>query len=349
MYILITSLDLKDEDIVFLRHLAALTNVIPLIAKVDTASPEETEVLRRSMTDKLLHAQIKSFAFDPDNSTTSPPLTVCSAPSDDDDNMDASILMSPDYVQPLIPSELAILVQQVFSPENISRLRHLAAKKLVLAQGSRVLTTPTTFPHSVSNPVSNYVSNYPSTSSTSTASSPTTSQTILSYTSGLSPYVQARIADHTQREERYAQIRLAKWANDLQRSLQNERARYEAIMRGERAVWLSQKLGECVNDGSLVPVKGGTLAAPIGERLAPGKSELLRVSGHRGLLDAGDPLGLLRWNETMKRKGWIAFQVVGGFGVLGAVAVWAARAMGVGTDGYYWDWNWGWLGGKTWV
>ena len=64
----------------------------------------------------------------------------------------------------------------------------------------------------------------------------------------------ARIADYTQREETMAQVHLAKWATDLQRSLQNERERYTAIARDDRAFWLTERLSECVDDGSLVPI-----------------------------------------------------------------------------------------------
>jgi len=75
------------------------------------------------------------------------------------------------------------------------------------------------------------------------------------------------------------------------------------------------------------------------------KPDLVRVSGHRGLLDAGDPLGLLRWNEAMKRRGWIAIQIVGTFGVVGAVVLWMARSW-AGSESYT-TWAWEWLGGRA--
>lgn len=336
--------DLKDEDIIFLQRLATLTNIVPLIAKSDKLSPEETEVLKRSTFQKLQHADIRPFTFNGETTILSHPYTVCAAPSDDNENMDASMLMSSGYVQPLIPSELAILVQQIFDQDNISCMRHLAARKLVRAQGSKALTIPTPFPC----PTSNLVHGHPLASMTSTAYSPNTSQPMVSYTNSMSPYAQARIADHTQQEEKLAQIRLARWAGELQRSLQNERARYEAISRGERAVWLTEKIGECINDGSLVPVQDSSLAARTEKGLEATKLELRRVSGHRGLLDPGDPLGLVRWNEVLKKKGWIAFQVVGSVGILGAMAVWVWRTWGSGDDGYMAaTWNWGWLAGRA--
>ena len=43
------------------------------------------------------------------------------------------------------------------------------------------------------------------------------------------PFTVARLLDHTQREEQFAQAQLAKWAADLQRALRNERARFAAL------------------------------------------------------------------------------------------------------------------------
>lgn len=319
---------------IFLQRLTAVTNVIPLIAKSDTLSLEETEVLRRSI-DRLRHTEVKLFSFNSEDTPSRSPFTICSASSDDDENMDASVLMSPDYVQPLIPSELTALIQHVFDPDNIACLRHLAAKKLVHAQGSKIFSVPSS---SLAN-ASNSAFARPTISPRSS-----TGQTIVPY---MSPYNRARMTDHTQQEEKLAHIRLAKWAGELQRSLQNERARYEAIARGERAIWLTEKLVECGNDGAFVPIQEPSSSILLSDKgMIPTTSDPVRVPGHRGLLDAGDPLGLLRWNEAMKRRGWIAFQIMGTFGVVGAVAVWIARSWGMGSETYT-IWTWEWLGGRA--
>ena len=154
---------------------------------------------------------------------------------------------------------------------------------------------------------------------------------------GVSSFVQARIADHTQQEERMAQIRLAKWAADLQRGLQNERARYEALARGERAGWLNEKMEEVALE------EASTKDCALIKR--PERKHLRRRSGmayQSGLMDADDPLGLLQWNELMRQRGWVALQVAGGFGILGAVAVWIARSCAYDGSGIG-DWNWPWL------
>src|SRR3989337_1148372 len=145
-----------------MQRLSALTNVIPIIAKSDTLSPSEVVAVKTSILARLQTTSIKPFFFgkpvedallavqglpivassqhDP---TTTPeptqypfnvptyPYAISTNLGQDMDTMDASLLMSPDYVQPLVPSELACLVNQVFDPESMAWLRHSAAKKFL--------------------------------------------------------------------------------------------------------------------------------------------------------------------------------------------------------------------------
>lgn len=265
---------------------------------------------RRSIAAHLQQAKIKPFTPNLEGTRTIP-YTICSAPSNDDDNMEASLLMSPDYVKPLIPSELGVVLQKVFDKETVSCLRHLAAKKLLHAHNH-----PSAAPVAMDN----------------------------MYTLGMSPYQQARLTDHTQQEEKLAQIKLAKWASDLQRGLQSERAKYEAIAREERAMWLTCKLGECVGDED--GHAGQDNVSPLAlqnRKTASGKAPSMIYNANRHvLLDAGDPLGLLKWNEALQRKGWVIFQVVGISSLIGAITMWAARTW-IGTSGEE-SWMWNWLG-----
>ena len=316
---------IKHEDIIYLERLAMVTNVIILITKSDTLSPEETEVLRRSITEQLNHSNIRQFQF-PSESARQPPFTVCSTPSDDDDNMDASILMSSDYIQPLIPSELGVLIKQVFEKDMAACLRHMAANKLVKScYGSMALTLPTAVPRALSNPIP---------ASPESSSSPSLQTMVMHAGIGISPFTQARIADHTQQEEKLAQLRLAKWAADLQRSLQNERARYETLAKGDRANWLHEKLEEVAEEDS-----SSHISTSIKD---PGRRHYRRQSGlpyQSSFVDRDDPLGLLQWNDFIKERGWVALQVAGSFGILGAVAVWVARSWSI--DSYsVGDWSW---------
>lgn len=338
-HLLTLTTELTPVDLEFIRRLSALTNVIPLIAKADSMSHEEAQALKASITSELLSAGLRPFAFNSGESQVSSPYTVCSASSSDDDNMDASLLMSPEYVRPLVSSELSFLVQHIFDQENISWLRHFAAKKLVHSQRGLVqpsVRSPFSNLAITSGPSQGTLPNYPSLQNPPSA----TSQTVVSYATGSSSYVQAKIADHTQREEKLAQMRLAKWAGDLQRSLQNERARYEAISRGERAIWLTERLRECVNDGSLVPIRD-----PVKEGISV-RTEPRNMSFSNGLLDPRDPLGFLGWSDIIRRRGRIAFQVVGGFGVLGAMGIWFMRSWGTAPEASS-GWTWTWRSGKA--
>jgi hypothetical protein len=150
-----------------------------------------------------------------------------------------------------------------------------------------------------------------------------------------SSYAVARLADHQQREEKLAQVQLAKWASDLQRSLQNERERFEALARGERAVWLTQRLGECVAEGTLVPIAADSTAAAVLSRragsgriasnvFAPDAASPASVKRWT-VEDPRDPLGLLRYNAQLREKGMLVLRVVGGLGIVGGLAVWIAR------------------------
>jgi len=312
--------------------LSALTNVIPLLSKADLLSEDDIKVSKSDISAALESTLMRPFSFSSDHSNLPPLYTVCSALSKDEENMDASLLMSPEYVQPLLSSDLSTLVQQIFDKENISRLRHLAALKLIRhrpnpSPSSLFLPPPSSPLNILHHP------NFTSPPSPSSATSPSASQTLTHYTGNpSSSYLQARIADHTLREQRLAQARLARWATDLQRGLHNERTRYEALARGERAVWLTRRLGECVNEGSLVP------AASSGSM--DDKRLLRQWDNGKNDVDVSDPLGLVRWSEMVRRRGWVVLEVVGGFGVLGAVAMWVARG---------WEWEgewWAWWAGR---
>ena len=253
-------------------------------------------------------------------------------------------MMSPDYVQPLLSSELSLLVRRVFHGEEIRCLRHLAARKGVdFRRKAMSLSTSAHLSRSASS--SQSCRSPLSTEPRSLFPSTTSSRAMVSYPNAGNSFFHAMTADHMQREERFAQIRLAKWAGDLQRCLHNERARYETLARGERAVWLTERLGECVKDGSLVPIDDTLTVRPRQNDNDTARLGVVRPSVSHGIINPRDPLGLIQWKDILTRRGWIAFQVVGGFGILGAVAIWMARSWGAGADAYsswscaFWDGN----------
>lgn len=216
--------------------------------------------------------------------------------------------MSPDYVSPLVQSELTDLVSQLFDPSSISWLRHSAAKKFVDWRESNP-------PHSRPQLLYQRL-RAPSTSSSQLLATPVGATT---------SFAIARITDHTQREEKMAQVRLANWAADLQRSLHNERARYDQLAKGERAIWLTERLGECVQDGTIIPIsearKNNNEYSSVLVRQGYSRGKERELGG----IDRQDPLGLLQLNAEVKRKGWAAVKLLSGVGVLGGLAFWVVR------------------------
>lgn len=307
--------------------------MIVLLAQADLLTPEQITTNKQQIEHQLQEASIKPFCF-----ATGPeqyPYAISSALGSDHDNMDASLLMSPDYVQPLIPTELSTLVEQVFSPDGTSWLRHSAAKKYLQW---RTAETPVSKPLELYSPIlggaSSLRNSYTQGGSLQT---PLASQILTPSLGATGSFALARVADHTQREERLAQIRLANWAGELQKSLANERARYEALARGERAVWLTERLNECVQDGTLVPVSSTTAGRRSEKRVARGRK--FSPADVAGLASQGgthqDPLGLLEVVADLRRRGLVVLEVVGGMGVLGGVVVWFCRHYGQGSA-YQW-------------
>jgi hypothetical protein len=297
-----------------------LTNVVVLIAQSDLLNPEQISAAKKQIECQLQEANIRSFCFDLNSSPSQSPsvahaYAVSSALGTDHDSMDASLLMSPDYVQPLILTELALLIDHVFSQDSISWLRHAAARKYLQWRSMETPSAPR--PVALRNPLSNYgsmVSSY----AQHQQGTPRVSQVLTPQLGGTSSFAMARVTDHTQREERLAEIRLANWASDLQRSLAKEREQFEKLARGERAVWLTERLNECVLDGTLVPVRGRDVASRKNRSagVAPRGST---VQQHQ------DPLGLLEVVAEMRHKGIVALEVLGSLGVIGGIALWLSR------------------------
>lgn len=340
-----------------MKALSELGNVVPLISKADQLSPGHIEALKleiRSRFEIAVLATLPSFgASNPHEEMkhASAPYTVSSAVGPDHETMDASLLMSPDYVQPLMPSELGLLVRQIFETEVISYLRHTAAKKLIDWQAAHPRPIePTNFvrpPVSSSPRPSSLASPLPLSLSNSGVLVPFASDLSLTTTTTSTSQAMTRLGEHAQQEERLAQVRLSKWANDLQSSLQRERERFEKLARGERAIWLVEKMSEEAKGGRLSVRDQSTGAlVRIGNRRDEGASSSWASSGSYHAIH--DPLGLLRWSDHVKTRGWIALQVVGSFGMIGGLAFWLAKTWGLTSAinewAQGWSWNWTFFG-----
>jgi hypothetical protein len=417
-----------------MQRLSAITNVIPVIAQSDTLSAAELLTIKTSVLARLQTTTVRPFLFgtalddallsiqglsmDPPSSAASNsgnadesqqfpftipthPYAVSSTPGPDTDTMDASLLMSPDYIQPLLPSELSALVSQVFDPDSIAWLRHSAAKKFTawrrrtrLPGDSFILNSLQQQPPkrgSVSssssglngralngeqydvfmelpaNDLASATSSILSGASPSgvlvpragspfytsnlhspfPASSPTLSHALPADQPG--DYSLARYHNVAHGEQRLQEVRLAKWATDLQRSLRNERDRYEELQRNERAKWLLERVGEEVSSGNIIASPGGSPRADWA-MIRRGDTKEAAEPGQRypstGRIDSRDPLGLCDFSDEVRRRGFVVVKVLGGVSVLGAVVVAVVRTcgweVGVPEGGV-----WGWFAGGT--
>lgn len=351
------SQEIKPIDLQYLRMLSPLTNIIPLIAKADTIAAEDIWASKQKALEQLLGADVLPFRYSKSLPIrdTEAVLTVSSATGSDSEVMDASLLMSPDYIEPLLASELGVLVRQVFSPDGASWLRHSAAKKYVKWLSGETASKPKALyrplnawpPPSAEGPI------FSAGLEASRGAMGTSGELISRPSSSALALSPATV----RREEQLAQIRLASWATELQRSLDSERARYEALARGERAVWLTERLGECVRDGTLVAV-GGRTHSRSRRRAASSSSSTRATGSHHGRV-AGrqvlnptrtnptaipvhrqqqqqqqqsacsqDPLGLLEILADLKAKSWVALEVLSGIGVFGGLALWVTGRYG---------------------
>lgn len=316
--------------------------MIPLIARSDLLSLDEQQSIKQQIdptSSALPRIPACGKALNESANVTQAPYTITSINGPDLDTMDASLLMSPEYVQPLLPSELTLLIDQLFDIDTVAYLKHTASKKLVAWHASHPKLTQAPSSSSPSPQNSTLASPLPISLSNSGVLIPPGGSD-LSLTNSNS-FALARVADHTQREERLAQIRLSKWASDLQLSLQRERERYERLARNERAVWLIERMGEEVREGQVIPFDNKTTALIQQEHAEKGVA--LSPSA---VYQMHDPLGFLQWRDSMRTRSWLALQVVGSFGVVGSLAFWLAKSWGwtVTLSDWTSEWTQHWFG-----
>ncbi|KAH8723942.1 Septin-domain-containing protein [Phaeosphaeriaceae sp. PMI808] len=385
LYLLPPNKDIST-DIAFMQRLSSLTNVIPVIAKADTLSAQEAIALKTSVLARLQTTPIKPFLFgkalddsllavqslsiihpqlqraEPEQYPfTNPtyPYTISTISGPDNETMDASLLMSPDYVQPLLPSELSTLVNQVFEPDSIAWLRHSAAKRFLawrriaklpadpfILQSLQQPRSPTTASIGLNGAAMNCKINSPHTSHPLTPSPASANSSLFSAVSPSGVLVPRSTSPLPQEPSQpMSDIRIAKWATDLHRSLRNERDRFDQLQRTDRAQWLLERVGEEVSHGNIVASPGGSpRAAWAMVRRADEKQAKERSCGTgrrytASVVDSRDPLGLCGFGDRIRTKGFVLVKVLGGISVLGAIVVAVVRAFGVEGQTFWWGWG----------
>ncbi|KAK1595202.1 Septin-domain-containing protein [Colletotrichum navitas] len=304
----IPSSGLTPTDFQYIRQLDSLTNVIPLLAHADTLTPEQIKSSKGQITQQLAEAGLRLFTFAPTTPNTQAPdiYAISSELGSDHDVMDASLLMSSEYLQPLVPTDLPRLLERIFSVDGATWLRHAAATKLL---GWRLRR--------------------PKTSNSSAGLSLQTDgcterRLLRTRTGSLTPLAMSCVPNHARYEERFYRVQLRDWAADLQRSLANERAIRERTAREQADMWVRES---CRDRHSAPGVNGGTAMALMRTR---GRRDLGRSLGSRrhstgsdqnwALVRRQDPLGLLQLKADFKWQSWNTLEMVGGLGLIGGLA-----------------------------
>jgi septin family protein len=346
---------ITEPEHAFVRELASRTNLIPLIARADNSTAQELQAHREKIRSVLtginadwysmvdISAEAAGFPiFDATpNHSRLEPFAISSAMADDAENMDASLLMASDYLQPLVPSDLTYFLNRFMSSSNIARMRHSSAKKFLLWRKSQmglridlskqnILRAPDSLP-----PFSASSSPYIATGADSILSEQ--SKVLVPYTTSsyyrsaspsaasdfsyprqtnisTSAHALAQHDSQTTGTEPYRQIRLARWAQDLQRSLANERKRYDIMYTQQPAEWHLEHEGTG-DEKALVSRQGED--AVDSQRPTRGK-----LGGEIAVID---PLGILSLGQVFRRQSWFVLRVAGGCGFVGAVAWWVLR------------------------
>ncbi|OHF00586.1 heat shock protein [Colletotrichum orchidophilum] len=287
-------------------RLEALTNVIPLIAQADTLTPEQIAAIKKHIAQQFAEAGLGLFSFDPSTTSVGEQhiYATSSKLASDTEVMDASLLMSSEYLQPLVPTDLSHLLESIFCVNGATWLRHAAAAKLL---GWRTR-------HPGSSNVSGFVSK----------SEGSTDMWLLRPRAGsLTPLAMSRAPNYANCEERLCRVQLTNWAADLQRSLANEKRIQESRAWEQAATWSR----EAWRDESAASGGDGADMALMRTRGRGERRQSFRKRRHStgsglnwGLARHQDPLGLLQLNADFRWQGWKTLEMVGGIGILGGLA-----------------------------
>lgn len=312
-----------EQDVDQIRRLSELSNVVPVIAKSDQMTTEQIAELKEAIPRDMCPIPQLPVNFGTAvglPATALAPYTISSTNGPDSDNMDASLLMSSEYVEPLVTSELSLLVDEIFTPENAAFLRHLAAKKLVMWHNTRSEMQNSASPSIAASPASIPRSPSPPSLAMSGILVPLTSELSFATSTNLSL---AHIVDNNNdlpREERLAQVRLSKWTSDLQKTMQRDRLN----LTHSPPFWLA--LDKHKQPSIIAPSQSQFQSHPNTlARISSNEKHALNHSPAASIYQIHDPLGLMAWQDILRQQGWLTLQLIGTFGVMGGLAVWVAR------------------------
>jgi hypothetical protein len=347
-----TTLEITETQQECLRLIAECTNLIPVIGQADRMTDEILNARRRILSDALRSARVETYEI---AGGIAKPLAVSSARKDDADIIDASVLMSSQYMPPLVTSGLHCLVEHLFDPSNMARLCRLSAQRAATYRKNHPSDPQPTFAHIYNhqpythtghlNPLLNpdsilldeetskvlvphstssyYRSTSPTISDFSTAPPPSSAYALARYN--------ALPTDPTRPQQPIREIVTARWAEDLTR-----RSPINPLSDHYHPNPSPWPYPSSVPDNA-VSEKGTTLALPRHHHQNPNlnhpRPSRGRLGGALRVIDPRDPLGILAFGQ----RSLFALRIAGGCGLLGALCYCVVRFWQVG-------WWWGFEG-----
>ncbi|KAL1311725.1 hypothetical protein AAFC00_001822 [Neodothiora populina] len=301
-------IDPTPAELDYLRRLSALSNLVPVIGKADICTAPDD--LKASLSTALEAADVKWVTFQETSDGLRMPYAVSSHPGDDHDVMDASLLMSPEYSQPLVPSDLPTLADQLFDPDNIRWLRHCAVKKFIRWRKEHLDPRM----RAQMNEVGPLAFNFPvrSWSDVRKGHDPQALD--------WSMFDRLAFKRVDTRSGMYPPVSITGWAEDLERALATERrwlVRQDGS--GRKMIMHKSRRSRAISsaDDELV-------LFPRSRK----RQVCMQCSGgdaEKGSVNAQDPLGVLALGERVRRRGWLILRVLGGCSVLATMTIWVTR------------------------
>lgn len=303
-----------------LQLISRQTNLIPVIGRADQLSPEALRTARQSLAEKLaaMHVEWYRLAGGMDE-----PFAISAAQQDDRDVIDASLLMSSQYMPALMASDLESLTASLFSHINMARLRRSSASKVLEwrkgfiretrlqlqtseyalsshgGQGSAAVTSAGSMREDPSKILVPY-----GFSSYYRSISPSVSEI-----SGLPSSVRTFGLQHNHSDGimPLREITTAKWAQDLEMNHSREGRKLFEMYNHPPSDWSPEQDPEKTSHQALVPAH---------ELQRPARG---RLGGDFGVIDPRDPLGVLAITQGFGRRSYLALQIASGCGLLGAM------------------------------
>jgi hypothetical protein len=288
-----------QPELQLLRQLQTLTNIIPVLALAEASNSAAINSVKDRITRELEAARIDTFIFSGPMFKCPPGpgvYAVSTAETSQLDSADSSYLTISDYTQPPVQADLSCLMEDLFSPNGSSWVRHAAAKKLLRWRNVHAQQTS-----ALLNPISRSVS----WDAICASPSRTTRSLVL-----------ARIGDQALAEGPSRRIQFADWATDLQRSLARDRTRCGQFIIEQRSSWLAEE-----PRGDETSASGMTLTRINGLRRENKDEGANRYQAWKSV-SCQDPLGLLQLGIFLARKGMYALEVAGSLGLFGGGMVW---------------------------